>query len=110
MASISLADELYAEFENYISKSNYSVGIDASSDVRKLAESAAASVEKRRSENLTANEATNEEARAAFRRLAKEMIESAKSIEGYSEANPGVVGERTLRDAMLRLCPIWPIC
>jgi hypothetical protein len=37
------------------------------------------------------------------------MIEAARTIPGYSQRSPGVIGEQTFAAAR-RICPLWPFC
>jgi hypothetical protein len=43
----------------------------------------------------------------AFEQVIDEMIRVSKTIRDYP---PGVIGEVTLREALQRLCPIFPFC
>lgn len=38
------------------------------------------------------------------------MITSSRTIPGYVEARPGVIGERTFFAALGLICPLWPFC
>lgn len=49
-------------------------------------------------------------AAAAFERLIDDMMLAALEIPGYRERHPGIIGEDTLRRALSRLCPLFPIC
>jgi hypothetical protein len=46
----------------------------------------------------------------SFNTLVDEMINEAHTIPGYEKANPGIIGEDTLKRALLTLCPLWPFC
>jgi len=46
----------------------------------------------------------------AFQRLIDEMVSAASNILDYRQTHPGVIGEETLNLALLRLCPLFPIC
>jgi len=47
------------------------------------------------------------EAEQAFERLIDEMVVSSKQLPGYPS---DTIGEQTLRMALGRLCPLFPIC
>ena len=51
-----------------------------------------------------------EEAKAAFEMLIDEMVSATSEITNYRAAHPGIIGEQTLRLALDRLCPLFPIC
>ena len=101
---------LFAAFEARAKARKYKVGPDATSDVRNKAQAAAARVQKRVAEGRVTEKELLATAEAAFKALAEAMIASAQNIEGYAFQNPGILGERTLERAMLRLCPLWPLC
>ena len=81
----------------------------ADADIRKMAEVAADTIlsDAIGRPNLAGFVKVGEQ---SFERLVEEMIGSAHAITGVSPLQQGTIGERTLADAMLRMCPLWPIC
>lgn len=97
-----IARQMYDVAEQRARSYGLRLGDGADSDIRHLCQKAAIRLEK--------EPARLDEARAAFERLIDEMVVASKEIPGYREANPGVIGEKTLAWARGRLCPLYPIC
>jgi hypothetical protein len=105
-----IADRLYGAAEAAARAQHFRLGDGADQDLRKLAAEAADRIldrSKRTEEDLAILITIGV---TVFERVVKEMIGSAKRIEGYTDRQPGILGEQTLQDAMLRFCPLWPIC
>jgi len=49
-------------------------------------------------------------ARHAFETLVDQMITAKTTLPELRDQDPGIIGERTLGEALSDLCPIWPIC
>jgi hypothetical protein len=54
-------------------------------------------------------ETRKNEARAAVQKLVDAIAAEAATLPRH-EVEAGVVGEQTLRAALARFCPCWPIC
>ncbi len=47
---------------------------------------------------------------AAFEKLVIHMIAARSTVYSVAEMAANEIGERTLQQAMLRICPLFPIC
>ena len=96
--------EQYAS--NYVANRGYKFGEGVEHWIPHIAEQAARRIEADRG----STEKAIKEAERAFARLIDEMIAAANRIPGYNLRRPNTIGEETRDQAMLVLCPIWPIC
>ena len=85
------------------------LGEGADGDIRRLAESGADQI-LRQLPQATAGHAMVKDAESAFEKLIDEMVRATTEIEGYRTAHPRTIGEETLKRALSKLCPLFPIC
>jgi hypothetical protein len=90
---------------DYAKKRGYRFGDGVEHWLPHTAQQAANRIIERGSTDLAAAEAER-----AFAILVDAMIEAAERIPGYRIDRPDIIGERTLSDALAKLCPLWPIC
>lgn len=92
--------------EGYASARGYRLGQGAEFDFSRAMERAAADLN-----NLPSAVCQRRlfEAHLNTRRYVDAMIDASRTIPGYSNQSPGVIGEQTFASAK-RLCPIWPFC
>ena len=111
LASGAVKNRLVGYAQWYVSKQGYRFGVGAESAIEHILERA---VRKIRSEIRGASEDQAEvvvrKAEVAVRRLIRRMIVESKRIPQYASRHPGIVGEDTLKNALKKLCPLWPIC
>jgi len=86
------------------------LGPGADGDIRQFARAAAERItdEHRRLQGF--NDPVVTAAATAFEQLIDEMVLAATEIPGYQDDHSDVIGEDTLRRALSRLCPLFPIC
>ena len=104
-----LADVLFRTAVYEASRRGYRFGDGAESGIRMMADRGARRLLEL-SPDLETVDAHLLDAAKAFERLIVEMAAAARSIPGYAQAHPGVIGEQTLTLALSRLCPLSPIC
>lgn len=94
---------LWAAAERRAAMHGVRLGQGADNDIRQFARTGADRIVGSDGEAVKASE-------AAFEKLIDEMVSVASEIPGYREAHPDTIGEDTLRWALSRLCPLFPIC
>jgi hypothetical protein len=104
-----LAEILYLTAERAATRNSVRFGDGAGNDIRRFATQGA---QRLLTLNAKLSPRDNHFVQAidAFERLVAEMIVASSAIPGYKAAYPGVIGERTLGQAMSTLCPLFPIC
>lgn len=104
-----LEEALFNAAEAMATRHRVQFGQGADSDIRRLAREGAARILDRhgvvKPDDLVVAQAT-----LAFERLVVEMVSASLERPGYQIQFPGIIGEETLREARLRLCPLFPIC
>lgn len=84
-------------------------GQGADADIRRFAEAGANQILSMVPQ-ATAEHPMVKDAQAAFEELVDEMVRAANEIEGYRMTYPRTIGEQTLKRALSKLCPLFPIC
>ncbi|MEM9973704.1 MAG: hypothetical protein AAF771_05945 [Pseudomonadota bacterium] len=110
----STATRIFAHAERHAARLGYRFGDGSDQDVRQLADMAVAEVRIADRAGLEFSpmgaEVRMRQAEAALEVLVEQMVIAANEIPGYADSHPGVIGEQSLREALRKICPIWPIC
>jgi len=104
-----LAKALFAIAEQRAKTHGMQLGHGADGDIRRFAETGADRI-LAQVPDVTALDPTVVNAQMAFEKLIDEMVRAATEVDGYSAANPNIIGEQTLARALSKLCPLFPIC
>jgi len=105
-----IANRLYKATEAKALRMNFKLGQGADGDLRSKAKHAASEILKFQALTNVNLEGLVRNNEIVFAEIAEQMIQAAYRIPGYAEAHPGIIGEDTLRDVLLRFCPLWPVC
>jgi hypothetical protein len=107
MNKLEITNAIFSAAQTYASNEKVRFGPGAFEDIKEYASKAASDLAELPSEEQQGRiRATS----LVFERLIDEMVIQSKAIPGYQAANPGVIGEDTLRRALSVLCPLWPFC
>ena len=104
------AERLFAAAQARANMRGFRIGDDAGEDIWLHAQTAAEQIHERASLTNVSESELILEGEKAFEKLIDAMIDGANEIEGYRITRGDVIGEQTLKWAMSRLCPLWPIC
>ena len=104
-----LSAQLWDAAQRRAARAAVRFGEGADSDIRAFAQRGAELI-LRKHPNVSVSDAVVRDAETAFERLVDEMVAAASNIPGYRAKYPDVIGERTLSEALSRLCPVFPIC
>ncbi len=99
LTEVDIAERLRRAVDERARHHGVRLGAGADSDIAQFVKEAAKKVAR--------DPSRMNEAERAFERLIDEMFAASTRIKDYQ---PGLVGERTLADALSRLCPMFPIC
>ena len=104
MDEAELGKRLFGAAERAAKQRGVRFGQGADGDIRFIADQAAREIAQ-----LPAPEQKDKAAQAehALERLVDAMVEATDEIPGYQK---GIIGEKTLERAKIKLCPLWPIC
>jgi hypothetical protein len=104
-----LSSLLFQAAESRAKAHGTQLGQGADADIRGFARTGAERILTGLTDPVLSNAAITD-AQAAFVTLVDAMVEAASEIPGYRDAHPAMIGEQTLKRALARLCPLFPIC
>ena len=105
-----IADRLIRAATAHARSRKYRIGPGADSDIARFATEAVPELKTSSTATGVPIEALIKTGEHVFELLVDEMIFSKKNVRELLATEPNVIGERTLELALVRLCPIWPIC